>query len=72
MPQVGDIVNVHHKGRFLTGKKIPNADSYEVGSPLTFKVGLGWVIEAWDEAVLTMKEGGKRKIIATPDKAYFI
>lgn len=71
MPQVGDIVNVHHKGRFLNGKKIPNADSYIVGSPLTFKAGLGWVIEAWDEAVLTMKEGGKRKIIATPDKAYF-
>lgn len=42
MPQIGDYVNVHHKGRFLNGKKIPNADSYIVGVPLTFKVGLGY------------------------------
>jgi len=25
---------------------------------------------AWDEAILGMKVGGKRKIICTPDKAY--
>lgn len=42
MPQIGDYVNVHHKGRFLNGKKIPNADSYIIGVPLTFKVGLGY------------------------------
>ena len=28
------------------------------------------VMPAWDEAILGMKVGGKRKIICTPDKAY--
>lgn len=28
------------------------------------------VIPAWDEGILGMKVGGKRKIICTPDKAY--
>ena len=26
---------------------------------------------AWDEGIIGMKVGGKRKIICTPDKAYF-
>ena len=35
---------------------------------LTFRM----VMPAWDEAIIGMKVGGKRKIICTPDKAYSI
>ena len=28
------------------------------------------VMPAWDEGIIGMKVGGKRKIICTPDKAY--
>lgn len=31
---------------------------------------LRMVIPAWDEGILGMKVGGKRKILCTPDKAY--
>ncbi|KAK8795518.1 hypothetical protein WA158_000175 [Blastocystis sp. Blastoise] len=68
--QKGDIVHMHHKGRFLRTGKPMSFSSYDIGAPLSFKVGEGWVIPAWDETVLGMKTGGKRKVIATPDVAY--
>ena len=30
------------------------------------------VMPAWDEGIIGMKVGGKRKIICTPDKAYCV
>ncbi|KAK8808298.1 hypothetical protein WA171_001519 [Blastocystis sp. BT1] len=66
----GDVIHIHHKGRILnTGKPIPE-NSYEIGMPLTLRIGVGMVMPAWDEAILGMKVGGKRKIICTPDKAF--
>ena len=38
--------------------------------PFTFKIGMGSVIKAWDEGVMTMKKGEKAKITASPDYAY--
>jgi peptidylprolyl isomerase len=33
----------------------------------TFEVGTGKVIKGWDEAVLSMKVGGKRRIVVPPE-----
>ena len=66
----GDVIHIHHKGRILnTGKAIPE-NSYEIGVPLSLRIGVGMVMPAWDEGIIGMKVGGKRKIICTPDKAF--
>ena len=37
----GDVIHIHHKGRVLnTGKPIPE-NSYEIGMPLTLRIGVG-------------------------------
>jgi len=57
-PKMGQTVRVHYIGRFEDGKEFNN--SYSTGSPAEFR--LGGVIEGWNEALQTMKVGGKRKI----------
>lgn len=57
-PKMGQTVRVHYIGRFENGKEFNN--SYSTGSPAEFR--LGGVIEGWNEALQTMKVGGKRKI----------
>lgn len=38
---LGDVIHIHHKGRILnTGKPIPE-NSYEIGMPLTLRIGVG-------------------------------
>lgn len=57
-PKMGQTVRVHYIGRFENGQEFNN--SYQMGKPAEFQ--LGGVIEGWNEALQTMKVGGKRKI----------
>lgn len=57
-PKMGQTVRVHYIGRFEDGKEFNN--SYKDGKPAEFR--LGGVIEGWNEALQSMKVGGKRKI----------
>ena len=57
-PRMGQTVRVHYIGRFENGQEFNN--SYQMGQPAEFR--LGGVIEGWNEALQTMKVGGKRKI----------
>lgn len=67
-PSPGKIVSVHYTGRLENGMKFDS--SADRGKPLEFPIGVGRVIKGWDEGVMTMKVGGKRKLIIPPDLGY--
>ncbi len=67
-PQKGQQVTVHYVGTLENGKKFDS--SKDRNQPFTFIIGVGRVIKGWDEGVMTMKVGGKRKLIVPPDLAY--
>ena len=67
-PQPGQTVSVHYTGTLENGTKFDS--SLDRGQPLTFPIGMARVIKGWDEGILTMKVGGKRKLIIPPDLAY--
>jgi FKBP-type peptidyl-prolyl cis-trans isomerase len=64
----GDIVVVHYVGRLTDGTKFDS--SYDRNQPFTFTLGANQVIKGWDEGIVGMKVGGKRKLIIPPALAY--
>ena len=60
-PQKGQTVTVHYTGTLENGKKFDS--SLDRGTPADFRIGVGAVIPGWDEGLMTMKVGGKRKLI---------
>ena len=67
-PTTGSKVTVHYTGTLENGSKFDS--SVDRKQPFTFLIGTGGVIKGWDEGVMTMKVGGKRKLIIPPDLAY--
>ena len=66
-PQTGQIVTAHYTGTLENGTKF---DSSDRGQPFTFRIGTASVIKGWDEGVMTMKVGGKRRLIIPPNLGY--
>ncbi len=71
-PTPGQVVEVHYTGWLddngKMGKKFDS--SVDRGTPFRFVVGVGQVIEGWDEAVLSMRVGEKWHIVLPPQLAY--
>src|SRR5947209_2359755 len=59
--QPGDAVSVHYTGWLKDGKKFDS--SFDHGQPFDLIVGAGLVIKGWDEGLVGMKAGGKRKLV---------
>ena len=67
--KAGDTVEVHYVGvAFSTGEQFDA--SWDRGSPLQFRLGVGQVIQGWDQGVQGMKVGGRRQLIIPPALAY--
>ncbi|MDD2309315.1 MAG: FKBP-type peptidyl-prolyl cis-trans isomerase [Desulfuromonadaceae bacterium] len=60
-PTAGKQVKVHYTGTLESGKKFDS--SVDRNEPFSFTIGVGQVIPGWDQGVMTMKVGGKRKLI---------
>ena len=64
-----NIVTVNYTGWLTDGTKFDS--SLNPGrSPFRFTVGGGQVIKGWDEGLIGMKAGGKRKLTIPPSMGY--
>ena len=65
----GSNVSVHYVGvAHSTGEEFDA--SYNRGTPLQFKLGVGQVIAGWDQGVQGMKVGGRRQLVIPPHLGY--
>ena len=64
----GDTVEVNYRGWLTTGVEFD--ESYNRNQTFKFTLGKGQVISGWDQGVVGMKVGGKRRLILPPTFAY--
>jgi len=67
-PEAGQQVTVHYTGTLTDGKKFDS--SVDRDQPFVFTIGVGRVIKGWDEGVLSMKAGGRRKLLIPSNPGY--
>ncbi|ODV91769.1 hypothetical protein CANCADRAFT_17978, partial [Tortispora caseinolytica NRRL Y-17796] len=64
----GDIVTVHYTGRFTDGTVFDSSKNH--GEPFSFVLGRGQVIPGWEQGVVNMCVGEKRKLTIPPHLGY--
>ena len=65
----GDSISAHYVGvAHSTGEEFDA--SWNRGSPLDFSLGQGQVIKGWDDGIVGMRVGGRRKLIIPAALAY--
>ncbi len=63
----GDTITAHYTGKLTDGTQF---DSSVGKTPFTTQIGVGNVIKGWDEGIVGMKVGGKRKLTIPGNLAY--
>jgi peptidylprolyl isomerase len=65
----GQVVEVHYVGVSWKTRQQFDA-SWDRGETFQFPLGGGTVIRGWDEGVVGMKVGGRRRLVLPPSYAY--
>ncbi|HEY0136917.1 MAG TPA: FKBP-type peptidyl-prolyl cis-trans isomerase [Nannocystis sp.] len=64
----GQRVSVHYTGWLADGTKFDS--SYDRNRPFAFKLGASEVILGWEDGIVGMQVGGKRRLTVPPNLAY--
>jgi FKBP-type peptidyl-prolyl cis-trans isomerase FkpA len=64
----GQTVIAHYTGWLADGSKFDS--SHDRDEPFSFPVAREYVIKGWDEGVVGMKVGGKRRLTVPPELGY--
>ncbi len=69
MPKVGQTISVLYTGRLPDGTVFDSTSKHN-NEPFETPIGVGQVIKGWDEGMLTMRVGGKRRLTIPPELGY--
>jgi len=64
----GDQLSMHYSGFLTSGKKFDS--SLDRNRPFEFTIGRGMVIKGWEQGLLDMCVGEKRKLTIPPELGY--
>ncbi|XP_053697338.1 FK506-binding protein 2 [Sabethes cyaneus] len=64
----GDMLTMHYTGKLTDGTKFDS--SFDRDQPFTFQLGAGQVIKGWDQGLVDMCVGEKRKLTIPPELGY--
>ena len=64
----GALITAHYRGFLESGVQFDS--SYDKGRPFQCVIGTGRVIKGWDQGIMGMKVGGKRKLVVPSHLAY--
>ena len=67
--KAGHNVEVHYAGNAWSTRQQFDA-SWDRGDTFTFRLGAGQVIGGWDQGVVGMKIGGRRRLVIPPGLGY--
>jgi FKBP-type peptidyl-prolyl cis-trans isomerase FkpA len=67
--QNGDTVHVQYTGTLMNGEKFDSSYDHG-GDPFKVTLGKGEVIQGWDQGLVGMKVGGKRRLRIPPELGY--
>lgn len=66
--EIGKTVSVHYEGSLESGKVFDS--SYPRKKPIDFKLGVGQVIEGWDEGIALLQVGDKARFVIPSHLGY--